>query len=81
MKRGLALIASSVLVLLALELGLLHSLQSLDNRLLDTLVRSHAAELPPDPDIVLVNIDENSLVSMEKEAGRWPWPRDRKSVV
>ena len=75
MKRGLALIASSVLVLLALELGLLHSLQSLDNRLLDTLVRSHAAELPPDPDIVLVNIDENSLVSMEKEAGRWPWPR------
>ena len=64
-----------MLVLLALELGLLHSLQSLDNRLLDTLVRSHAAELPPDPDIVLVNIDENSLVSMEKEAGRWPWPR------
>jgi adenylate cyclase len=31
--------------------------------------------LEPDPDIVLVNIDENSLVSMEKEAGRWPWPR------
>ena len=75
MKRSLALVAAAVLALFALELAFLHWMQPLDNRLLDSMVRSHAAELAPDPDVVLVNINENSLVSMEKEAGRWPWPR------
>ena len=48
---------------------------NLENRLLDSFVRSQAAKLTPDPDIVLVDIDEKSLAAMEKEAGRWPWPR------
>ena len=46
-----------------------------ENRLLDSLVRAQAAQLSPDPDIVLVNIDEKSLARMEQEAGRWPWSR------
>src|SRR6185503_258398 len=75
MRRSLTLAAVSVLALLALEITFLHWMQPLENRLLDTMVRAQAAGLEPDPDIVLVNIDENSLVSMEKEAGRWPWPR------
>ena len=50
-------------------------LRPLENRLLDSFVRTQAAKLAPDPDIVLVDIDEKSLASMEKEAGRWPWPR------
>jgi adenylate cyclase len=50
-------------------------MQGLENRLLDSFVRSQAAALAPDPDIVLVDIDEKSLASMEKEAGRWPWSR------
>jgi adenylate cyclase len=50
-------------------------MQGLENRLLDSFVRSQAASLAPDPDIVLVDIDEKSLVQMEKEAGRWPWSR------
>lgn len=75
MKRRFVLLAGAALALLALELAALHWMRPLDNRLLDTLVRSRAAELAPDPDIVLVDIDENSLVAMEKEAGRWPWPR------
>jgi len=53
----------------------LHWLQPLENRLLDSFVRSKAALLAPDPDIVIVDIDEKSLAVMEKEAGRWPWPR------
>jgi adenylate cyclase len=76
MKRSLTLAAVSVLAVLALELALLHWMRPLDNRLLDSMVRSQAAGLEPDPDIVLVNIDENSLLAMEKEeVGRWPWPR------
>jgi len=38
-------------------------------------VRVQAAKLVPDADIVLVDIDEKSLARMEKDAGRWPWPR------
>ena len=45
MNRGLALVAAGVLGLLALEVGFLHWMQPLDNRLLDTMVRSHAVEL------------------------------------
>ena len=46
-----------------------------ENRLLDSFVRTQAAQLAPDPDIVLIDIDEKSLARMEKEAGRWPWSR------
>ena len=64
-----------MLAIAALELFALHALRSLENRLLDSFVRTQAAPLAPDPDIVLIDIDEKSLARMEKEAGRWPWPR------
>src|SRR5258708_26724942 len=65
-----------VLALLgALELFARQVLRPLENRLLDAFVHAQAAQLSPDPDIVLINIDEPSLAGMEKEAGRWPWPR------
>jgi adenylate cyclase len=72
-------LAAAVLVVAALELFGFHLLQPLENRLLDTFVRHQAAALAPDPDIVLVNIDEKSLVTMEGGdigAGRFPWPRE-----
>ena len=75
MRRSLSLLAVAVLAGLALELGVLHWMKPLENRLLDAFVKRHAAALAPDPDIVLVNIDEKSLASLEKEAGRWPWSR------
>jgi adenylate cyclase len=75
MRRGLSLLALAVLAALALELFGLEWMRPLENRLLDSFVRTQAAALAPDPDIVLVDIDENSLAKMEAEAGRWPWPR------
>jgi adenylate cyclase len=75
MSRALQIIAAAVLLLAGLELFALHGLRPLENRLLDGFVRSKAALLAPDPDIVMVDIDEKSLATMEKEAGRWPWPR------
>ena len=75
MKRSLALLAASVLAGFALEAAFLHWMTPLENRLLDAFVKRHAAALDPDPDIVLVDIDERSLAAMENEAGRWPWPR------
>ena len=53
----------------------MHALRPLEYRLLDAFVRAQASRLEPDRDIVLVDIDEKSLARMEKEAGRWPWPR------
>ncbi len=76
MKRSLSVLAAAVLAVLALELFALEWLKPLENRLLDSFVKRHAAALAPDPDIVLVDIDEKSLARMEEqEAVRWPWPR------
>ena len=76
MNRTLAALAIAVLALFALESAQLHFLGGLENRLLDGFVKRQAAKLAPDPDIVLVEIDEKSLTKMQEEAGRFPWPRE-----
>jgi adenylate cyclase len=75
MKVALPTLALGALALAAAELFGLHVMRPLENRLLDSFVRSQAAKLRPDPDIVMVDIDEKSLARMENDAGRWPWPR------
>ena len=72
----LAWLAAGLLALGALEIFALRLLEPLENRLLDAFVRAHAARLAPDPDIVLVDIDEKSLNDMQEGAGRFPWPRE-----
>ncbi len=63
------------LLLALLETVWLHRLQPLENQLSDWMVRQQAENLVPDPDIVLVNIDDASLARLQDVAGRWPWPR------
>ncbi len=41
----------------------------------DAMVRYRIAPPKPDPDIVIVDIDEASLAAMDTDYGRWPWPR------
>lgn len=73
MNRGLPIAALAIFVLGTLAFP---AMRGLENRLLDDFVRSQAATLAPDPDIVLVDIDEKSLARMEKlNVGRWPWSR------
>jgi adenylate cyclase len=74
-RRLAAGFATAALLLAALEIFHLHALLPLENRLLDAFVRAHAAKLVPDPDVVLIDIDERSLAGMQKDAGRFPWPR------
>src|SRR3990167_1297380 len=76
MIRPLTGLALAAVVLAALEILALHVLQPLENRLLDAFVRSQAESLAPDSEIVIVDIDEKSLASMQKDAGRFPWPRE-----
>jgi adenylate cyclase len=51
-------------------------LDGFENRLLDGFVRHQAAKLVPDPQVVIVDIDEKSLELMQGDAGRFPWPRE-----
>jgi adenylate cyclase len=73
--RQLALFALLAVAAAALEIFALRLLAPLENRLLDAFVRAHAARLEPDPDLVIVDIDEKSLARMQQVAGSWPWPR------
>jgi adenylate cyclase len=69
-------LAALVLAFLAsIEIGGLGLLFPLEGRFLDALVRIHASGLEPDPDIVIVDIDEPSLARMAEIAGKFPWPR------
>jgi adenylate cyclase len=74
-KRLAAALAAAALAAAALEILVLHAAQPLEHRLLDVFVKWHAARLAPDPDIVIVDIDERSLAKMQDAAGRFPWPR------
>lgn len=47
----------------------------------DAMVRARVYAAAPDPRIVIVDIDEASLLRMGKEFGRWPWPRDTLATV
>jgi adenylate cyclase len=76
MNRNLALVALVVLAVSALETFQLHLFSGLEHRLLDSFVKRQAAELAPDPEIVLVDVDEKSLADMQEAAGRFPWPRE-----
>ncbi|WP_299793252.1 adenylate/guanylate cyclase domain-containing protein [uncultured Shewanella sp.] len=67
---------SLVFLLLALgEVLWLKTLMPLEFGLSDYFVRIHAQNIEPDPDIVIVNIDDASLARMENRVGSWFWPR------
>ena len=49
--------------------------QRFDNVWLDFLTRTQAQKNQPDPDIVVIDIDDLGLRWMNEVVGRWPWPR------
>lgn len=69
-------VAAVFAVLLAVELFGAHRLATTEARLADIYMRRHAPELQPDPDIVVVDIDDPSMVAMQDIAGLWAWPRE-----
>lgn len=75
LKHRHLLLAVAVAAFLIFELLVLKAFSPLENRLADFLLKQHAETTQPDPDIVIVDIDERSLALMSEEMGRWPWPR------
>ncbi len=53
----------------------LHTTAEMRQGAFDLMVRYRLAPPKPDPDIVIVDINEASLAAMAKDYGRWPWPR------
>jgi adenylate cyclase len=74
-RQRLRMLAALIAALALADILFVHELRPLDNRMIDTFVRIAARPLAPDPDIVIVDVDEMSLAAMENTAGRWPWPR------
>jgi CHASE2 domain-containing sensor protein len=61
-------------VFIVADLGLLSAVASADTKLFDSLISHRVIQPRPDPDIVILDIDEASLAGMAKAYGRWPWP-------
>jgi adenylate cyclase len=71
---------SGLLALFALaalaDFLLLGGMDSLEHPLQDALVRAYSAGRAPDPDVVVVDVDEPSLLAAQQQLGAgWPWPR------
>ena len=75
-QQSHALLVALLLTLAFLVLGSLTvPLQRLDFLWLDALTRSRAQQQLPDPDIVVIDIDDYSLTAMAPSNGSWPWAR------
>jgi CHASE2 domain-containing sensor protein len=75
-KRSFYLYLAVLFTLFAvLDTAFLHITSEMRTAAFDAMVRYRIAPPKPDPDIVIVDIDEASLAAMAKDYGRWPWPR------
>ena len=64
-----------VLTVLA-DFFLLQGLDVVEHPLQDAMVRAYSAGRAPDPDVVVVDVDEQSLAAAQQHLGAgWPWPR------
>ncbi|MBV8667545.1 MAG: adenylate/guanylate cyclase domain-containing protein [Burkholderiaceae bacterium] len=61
---------------LTIELFALCVFGTVESRLADVFMRHHAAEFKADPNIVVIDIDDQSLAAMQEMAGLWAWPRE-----
>lgn len=62
-------------VFAVLDATVLHKTADLRQTAFDAMVRNRLIVPKPDPDIVIVDIDEASLAALSQDYGRWPWPR------
>jgi len=58
-----------------LDASLFHVGENMRDKAFDLMVKNRIIVPRPDPDIVIVDINEASLSAMAGEYGRWPWPR------
>lgn len=75
-KKNFYLYLAAVFTVFAVaDTTFLHVTQGMRQGAFDAMVRYRIMPPKPDPDIVIVDINEASLAAMAKDYGRWPWPR------
>ena len=75
-KNSFYLYLAALFTLLALaDAAFLHVTAEMRQGAFDMMVRYRIVVPKPDPDIIIVDINEASLAAMSKDYGRWPWPR------
>lgn len=75
-KNSFYLYLAALFTLFAIaDTTFLHFTTNMRQAAFDAMVRYRIIVPKPDPDIVIVDIDEASLAAMAKDFGRWPWPR------
>lgn len=57
------------------DVAFLHVGSNMRQAAFDLMIRLRVAVPKPDPEIVIVDINEASLAAMAQDYGRWPWPR------
>ncbi|MFZ2161608.1 MAG: CHASE2 domain-containing protein [Sideroxyarcus sp.] len=75
-KKNFYLYLAALFTMFAIaDTAVLHVTQEMRQGAFDLMVRYRINAPKPDPDIVIVDINEASLAAMAKDYGRWPWPR------
>jgi adenylate cyclase len=74
-NRFFLYLAIAFTVFVALDATVLHFTAQMRQGTFDAMVRYRVIVPKPDPNIVIVDINEASLAAMGHEYGRWPWPR------
>jgi len=69
---GLAIVIG-IVALVAIAGG---STAAMKHKAYDLIMKTRFLYPAPDPEIVIVDIDEAALAAMAPEYGRWPWPRN-----
>ena len=68
-------LAALLTLFVLLDAGVFHVGENMRQKAFDFMVRKRVIMPKPDPEIVIVDVNEASLAAMAKEYGRYPWPR------
>lgn len=68
-------LAAAISICAIVDATHLHWVFDLRQTSFDQMVKHRLHVAAPDPDIVILNIDEASLALLANDLGRWPWPR------
>lgn len=60
---------------IVLDASVFHVGENMRQKAFDLVVRSRIVTPKPDPNIVIVDVNEKSLAALAPDYGRWPWPR------
>ncbi|HNV68631.1 MAG TPA: CHASE2 domain-containing protein [Candidatus Ozemobacteraceae bacterium] len=75
-RKTFYLAVALIFTLLAIaEVSTFQVTQEVRQQAFDAILHYRVIKPRPDPDIVIVDINEASLAAMAREYGRWPWPR------